>query len=350
MKRIKKIFIFTSIIVVLIILGAVYYFAEKTILTPAGKFIEKEVTVKIPHGSTLNSIADRLYEEGVIRKIDDFVFTAKLFQYSDKLKAGKYTFTLGLSNYRILKTLVEGRVSGEKIVIPEGFTTRQICSLLKQKIEIDSAKFMNLVHDENFIKKFNLDEASLEGYLYPNTYMFHWGISAEEIIKKLVSEFFRNFNDSLRQIAANKSWSLHDVVTLASVIEGEAMLDSERTIISAVYHNRLQRGMLLQADPTIQYIIPNGPRRLLKKDLEIDSPYNTYKYSGLPPGPVNNPGIKSIIAAIEPASVPYIYFVARGDGGHTFSRTMSEHIKAKKKFDQIRREVRCNEKSKKGKG
>jgi len=152
----------------------------------------------------------------------------------------------------------------------------------------------------------------------------------------LIHEFRRNVTDSLERQISEKGWTLHQIITLASIIEGEAMVDSERAIVSAVYHNRLKSGILLQADPTIQYIIPDGPRRLLNKDLAIDSPYNTYRYIGLPPGPVNNPGIKSILAALNPAAVEYIFFVAKGDGTHIFSKTLNQHLNAKSKFDAYR--------------
>lgn len=343
MKRRTKIIFFILIIILISILGTAYYYAEKTILPPAGNFVEKEFVIKIKSGSSLRTIADMLYEEGVITSIEDFIFTAKLFHYTNKLKAGKYKFRNDLSNYKVLKTLTEGKVSQEKIVIPEGFTSKQIAALLQKTIEIDSSEFMELVNDKNFIRNLGIAENSLEGYLYPDTYYFYWGIQAENIIKKLMTEFNRKVNDSLRQKISAKDWTLNEIVTLASIIEGEAMVESERPLISAVYHNRLRQGMLLQADPTIQYIIPDGPRRLLNRDLAINSPYNTYKFPGLPPGPVNNPGIHSIIAAIEPATVPYLYFVARGDGSHTFSTTLREHLMAKQKFDQYRREVRRKE-------
>ena len=134
-------------------------------------------------------------------------------------------------------------------------------------------------------------------------------------------------------------FTLNDIITLGSIIEGEAMIDSEMPIISSVYHNRLRTGMLLQADPTIQYIIPDGPRRLLNKDLEIDSPYNTYRYAGLPPGPISNPSKKAVIAALRPADTKYFYFVANGDGSHTFSPNLRQHLRAKQKFDRLRREL-----------
>ncbi len=340
MKTKIKIILITGLVLIISGAAVTFYLATRTVLPPSVVFDENEAVVRIVSGSTLKMIAKQLYDEGVIRNIDDFIFTAKLFGFADKLKAGQYTFPKNLSNYRVLKLLVKGSVSIEKVVIPEGYTARQIASLLSHKIEIDSARFIQLCADTQLINTLGLEVDFLEGYLYPNTYNMLWGMTEENVIKTLVNEFHRRFADSLRQSAAENNWTIEQVVTLASIIEGEALVDSERTIISAVYHNRLRRGMLLQADPTIQYILPDGPRRLLNKDLAIDSPYNTYKYIGLPPGPVNNPGIKSIIAAIEPADVHYLYFVANGDGTHTFSHTHNEHLRAKRKFDQYRWKVK----------
>ena len=158
----------------------------------------------------------------------------------------------------------------------------------------------------------------------------------------MAGRFFEVFDDSLRARMEALSFDMHKVVTLASIIEGEAVLASERATISAVYHNRLERRMYLQADPTIQYIIDDGPRRLLNRDLEIDSPYNTYMYPGLPPGPVNNPGLACVRAALYPDTTDVLYMVANGDGAHVFSRTMREHLEAKAKFDRIRRRIRRN--------
>ncbi|MBN2087973.1 endolytic transglycosylase MltG [candidate division KSB1 bacterium] len=335
----KKIILAVVLIIVISVACGGYYFAKKTVLPPsAGE--EKFVEVKIKSGSTLTDIANLLFEKGVIQNVDDFIFTAKLFKLSDKLKAGQYVLPVNLSNYQLLKMLETGKVTALKVVIPEGYISWQIAGLLQKKIEIDSTEFMTLVSDSAFIKSLEIESTSLEGYLYPNTYFFTWGMSARQVIQKLVAEFHKNYNDSLKQQTKNMGWTIHEIVTLASIIEGEAMVDSERVMISAVYHNRLKKNMRLQADPTIQFIIPDGPRRLLNKDLAIDSPYNTYKYGGLPPGPVNNPGINSIIAAINPADVPYIYFVAKGDGSHIFSKTWRQHLNAKRNFDKVRREVR----------
>ncbi len=339
MRRRTKIFTSFALIACLTGAGVIYYFAEKTVLPPAARFAKREVVVKIPLGTPLTQIAKMLYEEGVIVNIKNFIFTANLFQHTNKVKAGQYQICTGLSNYDVLKILVRGKVSEEKISIPEGYTSRQIASLFQRKLEIDSTQFMQWVMNEDFTHSLGVEQPSLEGYLYPDTYFFQWGNDAPTVIKRLVNEFHRNYNDSLKQKTLEMGWPMNHIVTLASIIEGEAMLDRERSIISAVYHNRLRKGMLLQADPTIQYLIPDGPRRLLKRDLTIVSPYNTYLHPGLPPGPVNNPGIESIIAAIQPADVPYLFFVAQGDGSHHFSGTLQEHLRAKRHFDQYRREV-----------
>ncbi|MBC7187662.1 MAG: endolytic transglycosylase MltG, partial [Calditrichaeota bacterium] len=191
------------------------------------------------------------------------------------------------------------------------------------------------------LRELGVSAPSLEGYLYPSTYQFYWGVAPEVVIRTMVKEFWRQMGDSVQACAQAMGMTLHQVVTLASIIEGEAMLAEERALISAVYHNRLRLRMPLQADPTIQYLVPGRGRRLLKKDLAIDSPYNTYLYPGLPPGPVNNPGMASIVAALHPAPVDYLYFVARGDGGHVFSRTLREHLRAKERFDQVRRQLQA---------
>ena len=171
-----------------------------------------------------------------------------------------------------------------------------------------------------------------------------YGGTELEIIETLVREFKKNISDSLLIAAKNLNLSLHQIVTLASIIEGEAGIDEERPVISAVYHNRLKKNMKLEADPTIQYIIPDGPRRLTKSDLTIDSPFNTYLHTGLPPEPINNPGKKSIYAAAFPVKQPFLYFVATGDGRHAFSKTLQEHLLAKKKLDRLRKEVQMQTK------
>ena len=330
------------IIIVLVFFGAVgggLYFGSKIFLPFSEDSTGNPTLIKIKSGLSVKAIADSLETYQIIKDADDFIFTTKLFGNVTKLKAGAYWLNRKLSPYKAMKLIVGGKVSSLNVVIPEGVTSYQIASLFSKKLEIDSTKFIDLINNPDFISSYNLDVNSLEGYLFPNTYSFYWGITEQEIINILIKEFHHNFTDSLKNIVTEKGWTVHQILTIASIIEGEAMVDSERAVISAVYHNRLKKGILLQADPTIQYIIPDGPRRLLNRDLAIDSPYNTYRYAGLPPGPVNNPGLQSIIAAIFPADVDYIYFVAKGDGSHIFSRSLNEHLRAKANFDQYRRMI-----------
>jgi UPF0755 protein len=337
LKNIVKIFIIL-ILFSFIITG--YFFYEKIFQAPNGNFNKEPIEVKIKSGFSLRIIADTLESKGLIKKKEDFVLANKLFRNVNRLKAGRYNIPGGLSVYEIMNIIVNGRTSNIKVVIQEGLISTQIVSILSKKVEIDSATFIKLLSDTSINKQFDIRSKSLEGYLFPNTYFFYWGITEKKIINILLKEFNRNFSDSLKTIAKDKGWTIEQIITLASIIEGEALIDSERAVISSVYHNRLQKGMLLQADPTIQYIIPDGPRRLLNKDLAIDSPFNTYIYPGLPPGPVNNPGKNSIVAAITPAKTDYLYFVAKGDGSHIFSKTLSEHLRAKNKFDAYRRKIK----------
>jgi UPF0755 protein len=301
----------------------------------------------IRRGMSLPQIADSLARQGFIQNPARFIFADKILKWGNQLKAGKYSLPPRASTLALYKLFRSGKAMQQRVTLPEGKTFADFAGILRRTMEIDSAAFVRLAEDSAVAKELEVKAAHLEGYLYPNTYSFVWGVSPREIIRTLVQEFHRHVNDSLRQRATALDLSLHQVVTLASIIEGEAVVDSERAVISAVYHNRLRQGILLQADPTIQYIVPGPPRRLLNRHLAIDSPYNTYLYPGLPPGPVNNPGIASIRAALYPANVNYIYFVARGDGSHVFSRTLQEHLRAKRDFDLIRARVR-REKAAKG--
>ena len=294
----------------------------------------------IHRGMSLPQIADSLRQQGLIKSRDAFVFADKILQWGKTLKAGKYAIPAGASNVDLYKLFRSGKAVQFRVTLPEGKTSEDYAGILQQATGIDSAIFVRLVNDSALVRQLKISAPHLEGYLYPNTYTFSWGVSAPEIIRSIVQEFHRQVNDSLRRRAAELHMTLHQIVTLAAIIEGEAVVDSERAVISAVYHNRLRQGILLQADPTIQYIVPGPPRRLLNRHLEIDSPYNTYRYPGLPPGPVNNPGIASIRAALYPANVKYIFFVARGDGSHTFTHTLQEHLRAKSDFDKVRARVR----------
>lgn len=307
-------------------------------------------SLKIKRGMSFDTIVGLMLDRGILKSDQKVRIVAKVLGYRSKIKAGKYEIAGGISSYELLKQLVLGKVTNELITIPEGKTARQIAALLQDRIEIDSSRFMQLVNDANYIQKLGVEAPTLEGFLFPDTYNFYWGMNEEQVIRIMVDQFKASFSDTLLSRAAESDLSVLELITLASIIEGESVVDSERRIISAVYRNRLKRGMRLQADPTIQYIVKDGPRRLLNRDLIIDSPYNTYLYPGLPPGPINNPGLASIRASLYPAEVDYLYFVANGDGSHTFSRSLREHLRAKARFDRHRKRVKLMEQREKKNG
>jgi UPF0755 protein len=299
----------------------------------------KKTTIHIQYGMTPEAIADSMESHGIIRDATWFLRTTRLYGTTGRLRAGVYSLETGLSSYQAMQRLTHGSQKLVKVTFPEGLTLREMAGIAQRKLEVDSSRFVSLARDSVFIQSLNMDVPSLLGYLFPETYFFSYGVLEKKVLRTLVIEFSEQIPDSLRPRAQELGFTFHEIVTLASIIEGEAVLDEEKPLIASVYHNRLGLGMPLQADPTIQYIIPDGPRRLLHRDLEIDSPYNTYLYPGLPPGPISNPGKKAILAALYPAESSYLYFVADGTGGHTFSEHHSEHLQAKRKFDRIRAKV-----------
>jgi UPF0755 protein len=243
-------------------------------------------------------------------------------------------------NHDIINHLVFRNPERKKVTLLEGWNIKQTSNHLSKEMGFDYNTIVEIVNNTIFINSLGIKSQSLEGYLYPDTYYFFEGENVNSVIKKLVKEYKYFWTDSNITKASSISLTQHQILTLASIIEGEAIYDSERPIISAVYHNRLKRGMKLQADPTVQYIIKDGPRRLLIKDLRIKSPYNTYLYEGLPPGPINSPGFKSLNAALYPDKNDYLYFVAKGDGYHTFSKNEKEHERAKRAFQRVRKKVK----------
>ena len=293
--------------------------------------------IVIQKGMAVVQIGRLLHKEEVIRSPRLLVLFSILDGTSRILKAGPHRFTEGMSTWDVLKELSVSRDSYRVVTLPEGMTAGQTLRRLAADLDLDEMKMRRLTSDAGYCRRRGVTADNLEGYLFPETYRFSLTMGEEQVIRMLVRQFFRIFDEKMAARARQMEMSVHQVVTLASIIEGEALLDEERATISAVYHNRLKRGMYLQADPTVQYAIEGGPRRLFNRDYEIDSPYNTYRHRGLPPGPVMNPGAASLMAALYPADADYLFFVARGDGSHVFSRTSREHIDAKRKTKWARR-------------
>ena len=285
-------------------------------------------TFEIKEGETFASVTERLYDEGIIPGKFNFKLAAFIYGAEKRIKAARFKIPNDLSYLDLLDLFVNGPADYlRSIRINNGQTLKWLGAKVKRDVNIDSASFVNLAYDKDFIKSLGLDVNSLEGYLFSKTYQVYERSSPEEAIKIFYKGLTDFFVDSLKQRAAEIGFSLHQVLTLASIIKGETNQIDEMPRISGVYHNRLRIGMRLQADPTIQYLLPGGWRRLTYKDLEIQSPYNTYKYSGLPPGPINNPGANAIMAALYPEKNDYLYFVANGNGSHNFAKTHSEHLK-----------------------
>lgn len=305
-------------------------------------YYEKNAPVffTIKEGETLNSVTERFYDEGIIRNKTAFKIIAYLLNAEKKLKIGNYQIPNGLNYLQLVNLISVGQKEIAKLItIPEGIWQKDIAKIFKRELGIDSARFMELSSDINFIRSLGLDVQNLEGYLMPDTYYFYKDATCEDIIRKLVHEQNRFFDDSVNTRMTEMGFTRNKLLTLASIVDGESNIIDEFPVIARVYLNRLKIRMRLQADPTVQYLVRNKEtkNRILYSHLEIDSPYNTYKYAGLPPTPINNPGKQAIQAVLNPDDNKYIYFVADGTGGHKFANSYSEHQKNVRHYRIVRK-------------
>ncbi len=291
----------------------------------------------VSRGQSFHTIGDSLERQGIIRNRTMFEIVARVYGGAERIQVGKYRLESGISNADLFLTLRSGRGNQLIVVtIPEGYRARAQARLFARYVNADTARFMQLVRDPAFARELGIESPTLEGYLLPDSYGLYWEQDEKDILRRQVSLFKMFFTDTLAARAKELGWTVRQAVTFASIVEGEAVLDEERPVIAGVYHNRLRLGMRLEADPTIQYILPDGPRRVLYADLRLDNPYNTYRYAGLPPGPVNNPGRSSILASLYPSAHGYIFFVANGRGGHWFSKNYTEHQRYVRKYRRER--------------
>ncbi len=283
-------------------------------------------TINIPQGVSFSKISNILTGKRIINDKTNFKLLAYLMGATHNVKYGEYLFSSSMRPTTIMEKLLDGEVVLHEVTIPEGYTDKQIAQTLNEKGLLNNVRsFLQLTHDKVFIAALDITSPSLEGFLYPDTYKLSKGLSPEEIIKKMVGQFKTVYTPELQQRAAAIGMNMLQVVTLASMIEKETSVPSERFLISAVFHNRLKLRMRLQSDPTVIYAMHITDDVITKKDLRTKDPYNTYTHYGLPPGPICNPGKESIIAALYPADVKYLYFVANNDGSHEFTRTLREH-------------------------
>ncbi|HVB31230.1 MAG TPA: endolytic transglycosylase MltG [Gemmatimonadaceae bacterium] len=276
------------------------------------------VRVSVPTGASVRIAADSLAKAGVVRSARLFRAFAYLSGGDRRIRPGTYEMGRGESWFAVLDALRRGRGIVSTVTIPEGFALEQIEPLLAGKLGVPLDSVRAAATDTALLARLDLPTPTLEGYLFPDTYTFPEGTTAREAVGAMVAQFERTWKPAWTARLDTIDMSRNDLMTLASIVEKEAKLPEERPVIAAVYMNRLRAGMLLQADPTVQYALPQHETRLLYKDLKVKSPYNTYRHLGLPPGPIASPGKASILAALYPAHVPYKYFVAAPDGHHEF--------------------------------
>lgn len=285
------------------------------------------VTVEIPRGSTAGDIAGILAGKGVIRSAFGFKLLVRIKQSGAAMKPGAYKLDRSMTPSAIIDKIARGDAVSKWLTIPEGFTVRQVADRIGEERFGRASRFYTLAHDKgaDFPTVFRHPGSSLEGYLFPDTYLVSTGETEEGIIRDMLDCFNRKAYQPLAGEIQASGVNLHDTITLASLIEREARVPKDRPLISAVLRNRLTQKMRLEVDATVLYALGKHKARVLYSDLEVDSPYNTYRNFGLPPGPIANPGMDAIKAAIHPAAVDYLYYVAKLDGSHVFSKTFDEH-------------------------
>ncbi len=327
---IKKALLF--LLTALLILLAFYIIETKRAGTGNG-----DVIVEIRRGATLRGVANKLVDKKIISSPVLFEVAARLGGTAEKIHAGEFLLQRSSSINEIIKQLTYGKTILRPVTIPEGLTIREIGKKLENLGLVTEEGFIAATYDKKLLASFNIPAENMEGYLFPETYHFPKGITAKDIVKTMLKMFFTQISEAIPREEITNRARLHEIITLASLIEKETALESERKTISSVFTNRLKKKMLLQCDPTVIYALPEFDGNIRKKDLEYDSPYNTYKYRGLPPGPIANPGLASINAANYPANTKYIYFVAKNNGEHLFSSTLKEHNRAVAKYQKNKR-------------
>jgi UPF0755 protein len=298
--------------------------------------------VTIPQGSTFSWVARRLEEEGLIRSQKAFSILAWWKEETGRIRAGEYMLSPSQKPKEILDRLVMGKTLQHMVTIPEGFCMYDIACLLNRSGLISRKSFLDAATDRRLLDKLGVSAESAEGYLYPDTYYLTRGLTAQEVVRSMVRRFWKVWKtEGFEARAEEMDVDVHDITTLASIVEEEAMLPAERPEVAGVFWNRLRNDMPLQADPTVLYGIMAASqvtkKRLKWKDLREYTPYNTYVIKGLPKGPISNPGKESIRAVLYPADTDNVYFVSKNNGAHQFSKTLAEHNRAVDKYQKTKK-------------
>lgn len=321
--------IIRTIIISFIILSLIASYIGINLFFPVQ---EKDIEVEIKEGLTYKEAIDIFLKKDLILEKNVFIVYGRITGLDKRLQAGFYFFTSGSRPKDILSKLEKREVVKFRVTITEGDNILQIGNKLEILGLMPQERLISLSKDKIFLKELDINSPNLEGYLFPQTYNLPKGIHSDLIVKKMVAEFKKNYNEELQTRAKQIGWTENEVLTLASIIEKEAVIDEERTIISSVYHNRIKIGMRLQSDPTTIYGIKKKNAVITKKDLKNKTSYNTYLHKGLPPGPIASPSIKSIKAALYPKKTDYLYFVSSNGEIHYFSKTFKEHLANIKKI------------------
>lgn len=295
-------------------------------------FGNKPIEFEIKRGSTFRQAVEALAEKGLVRDKWVFLLFGKITGIDHKIKAGYYPLWGSMSPMEIFNAIRRGKVIEYEITVVPGDSLLEIAEKFSKTGITDAKSFMKLSADRNLLANSNVDAPSLEGYLFPDTYRFPKGLDADEVISLMVNRLWEKYDSELLWQTYERGLTEREILTMASIIEKEAVVDEERPVIAAVYYNRLKKKMPLQADPTATYGIKSSKEKIFKGDLTRKTRYNTYVIKGLPPGPIASPGYKSIVAALNPEKVPYLYFVSNNDGTHKFSETLSSHNQAVKAY------------------
>ncbi|QPJ65754.1 MAG: endolytic transglycosylase MltG [Candidatus Nitrohelix vancouverensis] len=313
----------------LYICGLFYYQA----FTPIAERGSQAAIVEIPPGASLTSVSRLLFEKNLIRSPSAFRLLAYAQRKQKNIQIGEFELNAGMKPGEILEKITSGQAILHRVTIPEGYRIIEINKILSDEGLAGGEAFIEQVSNPEHLASLGITSGSLEGYLFPDTYHFTRNTSAQVIVETMLNNFKKKiFTEEYLERASEIGYSLHEIITLASVIEKETGAKEERKLISSVFHNRLNKKMRLQTDPTVIYAIKDFDGNLRKKDLYIDSPYNTYRYRGLPPGPIASPGQLAIEAALYPAQTDHLYFVSKQDGTHQFSNNLKEHNRAVHKY------------------
>jgi peptidoglycan lytic transglycosylase G len=313
-----------ALVVVAVVMAAAGVEAWRA-MTPTATLAAGSRVVEIPAHQGVMNIAQRLRDADVIRSPEGFVALSVLRGSARTLRAGEYEFPRDATTLTALRLLESGKVRLHLVLHPEGATLAELARALGQQQLAQAADVLRAASDPAFLRSLGVEAPSLEGYVFPDTYHFAKGLTAEQILTRMVQRLRSKLSPDLVARARDRGMDVHQLLTLASIIEREAVVQDERPLISGVFWNRLQLGMPLQADPTVQYAVGKERRALTRADLASEHPYNTYVHAGLPPGPIASPGLSAIQAAVAPAPVKYLYFVASDDHRHHFSTTIAEH-------------------------